>query len=145
MNPDGNRVQCKPVLPVGVLVKRKTNTPVLPERPEVIMAGPEASVLQPSSNSGQIEPCLQMSSSCGDGEGRADRTAGPSRFNCDECATMLHELSNVMTGVLTTAQLLSWKLPPYSHLKRSVREVERGAQRGGELLRRLKERCSAQP
>jgi hypothetical protein len=57
---------------------------------------------------------------------------------------MLHELSNVITGVLTNAQLLGWKLPPYSHLKRSVRELERGAQRSGELLRRLKERCTAQ-
>ncbi len=78
-----------------------------------------------------------MSSSCGDGEGHAGETACPSHFPCNGCADVLHELSNVMTGVLTNAQVLGWKLPPYSHLKRSVREVERNAQRGGELLKRL--------
>jgi hypothetical protein len=49
----------------------------------------------------------------------------------------LHELANAMTAVLVNAQVLEWKLPPYSRLKRPVREVERHAQRGGELLKRL--------
>ena len=95
--------------------------------------------------SNESEACLIGSSSCGDSEGLADEKVCPSHFRCGDCSEMLHELSNVMTGVLTNAQLLGWKLPPYSHLKRSVREVERGAQRSGELLRRLKERCTAQP
>jgi len=42
-----------------------------------------------------------------------------------------------MTLVLMNAQVVGWKLPPYSHLKRSVREIERSAQRGGELLKDL--------
>jgi hypothetical protein len=42
-----------------------------------------------------------------------------------------------MTSVLTNAQMLGWKLPPYSHLKRPVRQVERSAQRGAELLKCL--------
>ena len=78
-----------------------------------------------------------MSSSCGDGEGHAEDMACPSHFACNGCVEVLHELANVMTGVLSNAQVLGWKLPPYSHLKRSVREVERNAQRGGELLKRL--------
>lgn len=83
-----------------------------------------------------------MSSSCGDSEGHAGEKACPSYFACSGCVEVLHELSNVMTGVLTNAQVLGWKLPPYSHLKRSVREVERNAQRGGELLKRLVNRCA---
>lgn len=49
----------------------------------------------------------------------------------------VHALSNVMTAVLMNSQVLDWKLPPYSRLKRLVREIERNAQRGGELLKRL--------
>jgi hypothetical protein len=83
-----------------------------------------------------------MSSSCGDDEGHATQETCPSYSSCSDCAEVLHELSNVMTGVLTNAQMLGWKLPPYSHLKRPVREVERNAQRGGELLKRLINRCA---
>lgn len=82
-----------------------------------------------------------MSSSCGDGEGHAEK-ACPSFFSCSDCAEVLHELANAMTGVLTNAQMLGWKLPPYSHLKRPVREMERNAQRCGELLKRLVSRCA---
>jgi len=53
------------------------------------------------------------------------------------CADTVHELANVMTAVLMNSQVLDWKLPPYSRLKRPVREIERNAQRGGELLKRL--------
>lgn len=81
-------------------------------------------------------------SSCGDSEGDVKEKACPSRLPCIHCADVLHELSNVMTGVLANAQLLGWRLPPYSHLKRPVREVERNAQRGGELLKRLMRRLA---
>lgn len=84
-----------------------------------------------------------MSSSCGEHEGHAEEKACPSSSSCGECAEALHELANLMTGVLVNAQVLGWKLPPYSHLKRPVREVERNAQRGGELLKRLMLRCTA--
>jgi len=52
-------------------------------------------------------------------------------------ADTLHELANAVTAVLINAQVLDWKLPPYSRLKRPVREIERHAQRGGALLKRL--------
>ena len=35
------------------------------------------------------------------------------------------------------AQVLGWKLPPYSRLKRPLREIERNAQRGSELMKCL--------
>ena len=47
------------------------------------------------------------------------------------CADTVHELANSMTAVLINAQVLEWKLPPYSRMKRPVREIERHAQRGG--------------
>jgi hypothetical protein len=83
-----------------------------------------------------------MVSSCGDSKGRVPEMARPLRLQCSDCEELLHELSNVITGVLMNAQVLEWKLPPYSHLKRSVREVERNAQRGGELLKRLMRRLA---
>lgn len=83
----------------------------------------------------------QVISSRGDYEGHAGEKACPS-VTCDDCADTLHELANLMTCVVTNAQVLGWKLPPYSHLKRPIREVERNAQRGGELLKRLMQRCS---
>ncbi len=83
-----------------------------------------------------------MVSSCGDSKGRVPEMARPLRLQCSDCEDLLHELSNVVTGVLMNAQVLEWKLPPYSHLKRSVREVERNAQRGSELLKRLMRRLT---
>lgn len=64
------------------------------------------------------------------------------RLQCSDCEELLHQLANVLTGVLMNAQVLEWKLPPYSHLKRSVRELERNAQRGSEMLRRLTRRLA---
>lgn len=87
--------------------------------------------------------CALMSSSCGEDEGHAAATACPSYLGCEHCANALHELANLMTGVLTNAQVVGWKLPPYSHLKRPIRELERNAQRGGELLKSLMQRCAA--
>ncbi len=79
----------------------------------------------------------QAISSCGAGEGRDTETLRPSQLRCSDCAGLVHELSNTMTAVLMNAQLLEWRLPPYSRLKRPVLEVERNAQRSGELLKRL--------
>ncbi len=83
------------------------------------------------------EVCAAIASSCGDGEGRVSDTACPSQLS-----DLLHELSNLMTSMLLNAQMLEWKLPPYSHLKRPVREVARSAQRGSELMKRLQRRCA---
>jgi len=85
-------------------------------------------------------PIRVMSSSGGDSEGHAPHGACPSSLPCHICRETLHELSNAMTIVLTNAQMLGWKLPPYSHLKRPARQVERSAQRGAELLKCLMRR-----
>lgn len=100
-----------------------------------------------SKNDGAMEPqgldlgqdgwSCEAFSSCGAGEGRDAETPRSSQLRCSNCANLVHELSNTMTAVLMNAQLLEWRLPPYSRLKRPVLEVERNAQRGGELLKRL--------
>jgi hypothetical protein len=87
-------------------------------------------------------PGEAVASSCGDQSGRVARAARPFFLQCSDCEEILHDLANVVTGVLMNAQVLEWKLPPYSHLKRSVRELERNAQRGGELLKRLQRRLA---
>ncbi len=52
-------------------------------------------------------------------------------------AEVLHELANGITALHINTQVLDWKLPPHSHLKRSVREIERHAQRCSGLVKRL--------
>src|SRR5271165_3914399 len=49
----------------------------------------------------------------------------------------LHELANSLTAVLINIQILEWKLPPYSRLKRPVREIELHARRSEALFKRL--------
>ena len=53
------------------------------------------------------------------------------------CTDTMHELASCMTAVLINAQVLEWKLPPYSRLKRPVREIELHARRSGALVKRL--------
>jgi len=86
-------------------------------------------------------PSEAKSSSCGDREGRVSDMARPLP-GAEGPPELLHELSNLMTTVLLNAQMLEWKLPPYSHLKRPVHEVARNAQRATELMRRLQQRCA---
>lgn len=81
-------------------------------------------------------------SSCGDSEGYASGAACPSQLRSSGGDDLLHKLSNLITGILLNAQMLEWKLPSYSHLKRSVREVERNAQRSAEILKHLIRHCS---
>ncbi len=146
MNPNSNRVQGEPILRADVLGHRKAGTSALAALPETVLSGHNAPETRPS-NSPESEPCIAKFSSCGDCEGHVlvEETACPSPFCRGECSDVLHELSNVMTGVLTNVQVLSWKLPPYSHLKRAVRELERGAQRSAALMKRLRERCPERP
>ena len=59
----------------------------------------------------------------------------PPAFGC--CIDLLHDLNNVLAAVLTNAQVLDGKLPSYSRSKRYIHEIERGAQRGGVLIKRL--------
>jgi len=111
----------------------------------------------PSGSARQTEPLAnqldRVSVPCDDetsqissaGQGREGHDPGNScssrAFNGD-CAALVHELANTTTAVLMNAQVLGWKLPPYSRLKRPVREIERNAQRGGELMRRLLSRLA---
>jgi hypothetical protein len=57
----------------------------------------------------------------------------------DGCAEILHGLNNVLASMLLNAQVLEWKLPSYSRSRRYLHEIERNAQRGGELVKRLLE------
>jgi len=78
-----------------------------------------------------------MASSSGEGGERDAKAPCSSHAGCSGCADVVHELANAMTAVLINAQVLEWKLPPYSRMKRPVREIERHAQRGGALLKSL--------
>jgi hypothetical protein len=64
------------------------------------------------------------------------RTGGAAERR-EECTEILHSLNNVLASVLLNAQVMEWKLPSYSRTKRYLHEIERNAQRGGELVRRL--------
>ena len=78
-----------------------------------------------------------MAPSGGQGEEGGAKTPLSPQAGWGGCADTLHELANTVNAVLINAQLLEWKLPPYSRLKRPVREIERHAQRSGALLKRL--------
>ena len=52
--------------------------------------------------------------------------------------SLLHDLNNVLVAILLNAQIVEWKLPSYSRLKRNVHEIERGAQRGAFIVSKLR-------
>jgi hypothetical protein len=62
---------------------------------------------------------------------------GEAKAACGDCADILHGLNNVLASMLLNAQVMEWKLPSYSRSKRYLHEIERNAQRGGELVKRL--------
>ena len=70
------------------------------------------------------------------------RQSCDSSVACDECSEILHGLNNVLASMLLNAQVMEWKLPTYSRSKRYLHEIERSAQRGGELVKRLLVRLS---
>ncbi len=55
---------------------------------------------------------------------------------------LLHDLNHTFAAVLRNAQVLDGKLPSYSRSKRYIHEIERGAQRGAALLKRLLDRLA---
>ena len=75
-----------------------------------------------------------------------ERDPGNSRSSrgLQGCAALVHELAKTTTAVLMNAQMLGWKLPPYSRLKRPLREIERNAQRGSELMKCLLRRLGTE-
>ena len=83
----------------------------------------------------------QLKPTCNSGSNTEPAFDHSGDFN-PECAELLHGLNNVLVGMLLNAQVLEWKLPSYSRLKRNLHEIERNAQRGGELVKRLLKRLS---
>jgi len=67
------------------------------------------------------------------------------QYSADDCRELLHSLNSVLVSVLLSAQVLEWKLPSYSRLRRNLHEIERNAQRGGELVRRLQKSLDIDP
>lgn len=82
---------------------------------------------------------LSLEESCQAGlrsEEKNDTLSPPDRI--DQGRDILHGLNNALVSILLNAQVIEWKLPSYSRLKRNVHEVERSAQRGGLLIQRLR-------
>jgi len=52
-------------------------------------------------------------------------------------AETLHDLNNVLLAILLNADVIAWKLPSYSRVKRNLHEIERSARSGAVLVRRL--------
>src|SRR5450755_308938 len=63
--------------------------------------------------------------------------AGTPEGACTDCGAILHGLNNVLAAMLLNAQVMEWKLPSYSRSRRYLHEIERNAQRGGELVKQL--------
>jgi hypothetical protein len=78
------------------------------------------------------------------GERNVRATSWPSPLATESWVELLHDLNNTFAAVLTNAQVLDGKLPSYSRSKRYIHEIERGAQRGTALLKRLLERLAAE-
>ena len=55
----------------------------------------------------------------------------------EELSEILHGLNNVLVSILLNAQIMEWKLPSYSRMRRNTHEIQRSAQRAGVLLKRL--------
>src|SRR5664279_3499615 len=89
----------------------------------------------------------QASARDGDRNFNGVKEMGACEGTGDKCAETLHGLNNVLASMLLNAQVLEWKLPSYSRSRRYLHEIERNAQRGGELvkqlLRQLEARCPA--
>ena len=73
----------------------------------------------------------------------ANQEVGEAGAGCEDCGELLHGLNNALASVLLNAQVMAWKLPSYSRGKRYLHEIERNAQRAGELVKRLLERSQA--
>jgi hypothetical protein len=96
----------------------------------------------PESGNRQIEVSRVASLGQSGGES-AQLIAQPSPLATEYCIELLHDLSNTFAAMLLNAQVLDGKLPSYSRAKRYIHEIERSAQRGGMLLKRLLDRLPA--
>ena len=90
----------------------------------------------PESGNRQIE--TSRVASLGQSGGESARSISPpSPLTTEYAVEMLHDLNNAFAAVLINAQVLDGKMPSYSRSKRYIHEIERSAQRGGALLKRL--------
>jgi hypothetical protein len=55
----------------------------------------------------------------------------------EDFGEILHGLNNVLVSIVFNAQIMEWKLPSYSRMRRNTHEIQRSAQRAGVLLKRL--------
>jgi len=60
-----------------------------------------------------------------------------------EVGEIMHSLNNVLVSIVLNAQIMEWKLPSYSQMRRNTHEIQRSAQRASVLLKRLSARTSA--
>ncbi len=100
------------------------------------MKSPESSNLQ-----GEIERVASSLEQTGGESALSESLASP--LDSELCMEALHDLNNVFAAVLMNAQVLDGKLPSYSRSKRYIHEIERSAQRGGALIKRLLVRLAA--
>ena len=56
---------------------------------------------------------------------------------CQVWREVLHDLNNALAGIILNTQVMEWKLPSYSRMRRNLHEIERSAQRCRLLLQRL--------
>jgi len=96
----------------------------------------------PESGNRQFEAPQVVSLRQSGGEG-AQPDPHRSPLASEYCVELLRELNNSFAAVLMNAQVLDGKMPSYSRSKRYIHEIERSAQRGGALLKRLLERLPA--
>ncbi|MDR3749733.1 MAG: sigma-54 dependent transcriptional regulator [Acidobacteriota bacterium] len=81
--------------------------------------------------------CAAVTSSVRKCEGRGSDERRSPHAGVGGCCDTAHELANLVTAVLMNAHVLQWRMPSHSRMKRPVLEIERQAQRGGELLKYL--------
>jgi hypothetical protein len=96
----------------------------------------------PESGNRQVEVSQVASLRQSRGECAQD-TPQPSPLAAEYCLELLQDLNNTFAVVVMNAQVLDGKLPNYSRSKRYIHEIERSAQRGAALLKRLLDRLSA--
>ena len=96
------------------------------------MRPPESGNLK--TNSSNVDSLGQTGGEC------LQQVLQPSPLATEYCLELLHELNNTFAAVVMNAQVLDGKLPSYSRSKRYIHEIERSAQRGGALLKRLLDR-----
>lgn len=80
---------------------------------------------------------ISQVTSLGQSGGENARLEPPSPPTTEYCVETLRDLSHAFAAVLMNAQVLDGKLPSYSRSKRYIHEIERSAQRGGAILKRL--------